>query len=414
VATWIQPERGAGTAHPATTPYTWLTGRIREVALGLGDPDPQPLLALPTDHRGWIDPTVLVQRASAAGGAIDRPIDTAVALARLAPSGRSEALHHAAGLPGALGRAVRAALGGDDDLSDLPDVVAGVIGWLRDEAPEGPPYLFGAAEREEVPRKSSRELAIEVNSQQPRVVDVDGVSMMDWSHLPAYWEMRAAYAYEHGKTYAPGWAATLWPGDHRWLWRDDATATPTLRMLLDPDEPVPPEALVAVIRQIGREKPEERALTVDIVIQAIGDARVTSTELARALHTNFEGATPVSSARLVTLLQQTATASTLHRAVVRAALIAVLPTWFGGLARQQMYEPLVLLDEVCAIDSTPITDPNARALLDSLATGKAKTAAIARRLLNRDPAEHNCSDAGAWPAAALAAALTARIQRAER
>jgi hypothetical protein len=41
VASWIQPERGAGPAHPVTKPGTWLTGRIREVALGLGDPDPQ-------------------------------------------------------------------------------------------------------------------------------------------------------------------------------------------------------------------------------------------------------------------------------------------------------------------------------------------------------------------------------------
>jgi len=415
VASWIQPERGAGTAHPVTTPYTWLAGRIREVALGLGDPDPQPLLALPTDHRGWIDPAVLVQRAGAVGGAINRPIDTAVALARLAPCGWSAALHHATDLPGGLGRAVRAALGGDDDRSDLPDVVAGVIRWLRGEAHEGPPYLFGAVERDEVPRKSSRELAIEVNKQQPRVIDANGARTMDWSHLPAYWEMRAAYAYEHGETYAPGWAATLWPGDRRWLWHDDVTATPTLRLLLDPDEPVPPEALVAVIRQIGRGKPEERALAVDIIIQAIGDARVTSTELARVLHTTVDGGTTVSSGRLVTLLQQTAAGSALHRAVVRAALIAVLPTWLGRLAGQQMYGPLAMLDEVCAIDITPVTDPKTRAFLNTLATGRSKTATVTRRLLNREPAAgHDRSDAGAWPAAALADALAARIERAER
>jgi hypothetical protein len=63
-----------------------------------------------------------------------------------------------------------------------------------------------------------------------------------------------------------------------------------------------------VIRQTGRRKPEERALAVDVIIQAIGDARVTSTELARAVHTTLEGGTTVSSGRLVTLLQQTAAA----------------------------------------------------------------------------------------------------------
>jgi hypothetical protein len=417
VASWIQPERGAGPAHPVTKPGTWLTGRTREVALGLGDPDPQPLLALPTDQRGWIDPAVLVKRASAADGTIKRPIDTAVALARLTPPGRAAALHQAADLPGALGRAIRAALGGDDDRSALPDVVAGVIGWLRGDAHEGLPYLFGAAERDAPPGRTSQELAIEVNKQllgMPPVADADGVLTVDFSDLPAYQEMRAAYAYERAQHYAPDWAATLWPGDHRWLWRNNATTAAALRLLLDPHEPVPPEALVAAIRQVSREKPEERTLAADIIVQTIGDARVTSTELAHALHTTIEGATTVTSARLVTLLQETAAASALHRAAVRAALIDILPTWLGRLAGQQRYGPLALLDEVCAIDGTPITHPKTRALLNTLTSARSKSATITRRLLDRSPAaNHIRSDASAWPAGALAAALTARIERAE-
>lgn len=417
VASWIQPERGAGPAHPITTPGTWLTGRIREVALGLGDPDPQPLLSLPTDQRGWIDPAVLVKRASAAGGMIKRPIDTAVALARLTPPGRAAALHQAANLPGAQGRAIRAALGGDDDRSALPDVVAGVIGWLRGDAHDDLPHMIGAAERDEPPRRTSQELAIEVNKQllgMPPVVDADGVPAMDFSDLPAYREMRAAYAYECAQRYAPDWAATLWPGDHRWLWRVDATTAAALRLLLDPHEPVPPEALVAAIRQASREKPEERTLAVDIIVQTVGDARVTSTELARALHTTVEGAASVTSARLVTLLRESAAASALHRAAVRAALIDTLPTWLGRLASQQRYGPLALLDELCATDGTPITHPKTRALLNTLTSARSKSATITRRLLDRSPAASPIrSDASAWPADALAAALTARIERTE-
>jgi hypothetical protein len=413
VASWIQPERGAGPAYPVAKPGTWLTGRIREVALGLGDPDPRPLLALPTDKRGWIEPAVLVERASAAGGALKRPIDAAVALARLNPSGRTAALHQATDLPGALGRAVRAALGGDDDGTGLPGVVAGVIGWLRGDAHEGPPYLFGAAERDEAPRRTSQELAAEFNLQM-RGVPVDRQLAMDFSELPAYQEMRAAYGYECAQRYAPDWAATLWPGEHRWLWRDEATAGAGLRLLLDPHEPVPPEALIATIRQVSREKPEERTLAVDIFVQTIGDARVTSTELARALLTTVEGTTTVSSARLVTLLQETATASALHRATVRAALVDVLPTWLDRRAGQHRYGPLALLDEVCATDGTPITYPATRALLKTLASGRSKSATIARRLIDRRPAVGRVrSNTSAWPAAALAAALTARIERAD-
>jgi hypothetical protein len=415
VATWIEPERGAGPDYPAAKPGTWLTGRIREVALGLGDADPLPLLALPTDERGWIEPAVLVKRAAASGGAIKRPIDAAVALARLTPSGRTGALHQATDLPGALGRAVRAALGGDDDQSGLPAVVAGVIRWLRGDAHEGPPYLFGAVERDEAPRRTSQELAIDVNLQlqgKP-VVNADGEVAMELIQLPAYQEMRAAYAYECAQRFAPDWAATLWPSDHRWLWRDDATTGAGLRLLLDPDEPVPPEALVAAIRQVSRRKPEERTLAVDILIQTIGDARVTSTELARALLTTVEGATTVSSARLVTLLQETAAASALHRATVRASLIDMLPTWLGRLSGQHRYGPVALLDEVCATDGTPITHPKTRAPLKILATGRSKSATIARRLLDRSPpAKHVRSNTSAWPADALTDALTARIERA--
>jgi hypothetical protein len=358
-----------------------------------------------------------VKRASAAGGTIKRPIDTAVALARLTPPGRAAALHQAADLPGALGQAIRAALGGDDDRSALPDVVAGVIGWLRGDAHEGLPYLIGTAERDEPPRRTSQELADEVNKQllgMPPVVDADGVIAMDFSDLPAYREMRAAYAFECAQRYAPDWATTLWPGDHRWLWRDDATTAAALRLLLDPHEPVPPEALVAAIRQVSREKPEERTLAVDIIVQTIGDARVTSTELAHALDATVEGGTSVTSARLVTLLRETAAASALHRAAVRAALIDMLPTWLGRLAGPQRYGPLALLDEVCAIDGTPITHPKARALLSTLTSARSKSATITRRLLDRSPAaSHIRSDASAWPADALAAALTARIERAE-
>ena len=95
-------------------------------------------------------------------------------------------------------------------------------------------------------------------------------------------------------------------------------------------------------------------------------------------------------------------------------LIDILPTWLGRLAGQR-YGPLALLDEVCATDGTPITHPETRALLSTLTSARSKSATITRRILDRSPAaSHTRSDAGAWPAAALAAALTARIERAGR
>jgi Family of unknown function (DUF6493) len=351
--------------HPAT-PLGWLSGRIHEVVRGVTAPDPRPLLALPTDPRGWLDPAVLVQRARAAGGAVHRPFDTAVALARLAPSGRAEALREAADLSGDLGRAVRAALSGDT-ADGLPGMVARVLQWLRGGPHEGPPYRFGTPDA--VPR--------------------------------TFRDLR----YERSHGFAPWWAATLWPGDHEWLWWHNVTAGPTLRLLFDPDEPLTPDALLATVRQAASDKPDGRAIAADVLVQAIGDGRLTSGPLARVVRSRYD----TEPARLVTVLQQAASVSALHRAVVRAALVAALPEWLGDQpAGQHTYRPLALLDELCATDGTPVTDPAARAVLIRLATGGSKTAAVGRRLRDRP------QGAPAWPAEALGVALAARIERAER
>jgi Family of unknown function (DUF6493) len=369
------------------TPFAWLFGRVREVASGVTEAETRPLLALPTDPRGWLDPAVLVSRARAAGGAIRRPVDTAVALARLAPSGRVEAVRDAADLPGDLGRAVRAALSGEE-AHGLPDVVVGVLAWQRSGPHHGPPYLFGQPEQA---LRTPRDLRDEVRR---RGYDQQYVA-----------DLRSAYEYERTHGSAPWWSATLWPGDHEWLWRHHLTAGPTLRLLLDPDEPVTPDALLATVRQAASEKPEERGLAVDVLVQAIGDGRLTGAALGRAVRRRYD----TEPARLVGLLQETASASALHRAVVRAGIIAALPEWLGDQpVGQHTYRPLALLDELCATDGTPVTGPAARAVLTRLATGGSKTAAVARRLRDRDPAGDT------WPAEALAGALAARIDRAER
>jgi hypothetical protein len=284
----------------ALTPRHWLSGRIREVATA----PPGPLLALPEDDEGWISPETLVHRAGWYEGRIVRRLDTAIALARLMPRGRSLARERAGELPGPLGEVVRAALGGDLPAVPAPSVhgpVLDMVLWARGWTPDGPPYRGESV--------GERELA-----------------------------------------YAPLWAATLWPGDHRWLWQAEPSASRAVSLLARSSEPAPPEAVRAVVREGA----------VDLLRRMIADARVGSAELAAAL----DGA-PVA------LLAETAAASVLHRAVVRTALLLALPDRPPG----EREEALRLLERLRVADRLPELSP-------------------------------------AWPPEALAAALDARSGRA--
>lgn len=376
VATWADPQRGAGPETPLSSPFGWLTGRIREVALDLANRRAGRLLALPTDRRGWIDPTTLVARAAAAGdGSITRPVDTATAIMRLAPWGRAAALAEAAGLPGPLGRAIRAACGSGDGLADLPVPVANAVRWLQGQPHEGPPYLFGGEGEPVLP-------------------------------FPGWREHRDAWVDGRVRDYGCGWAHTLWPADHRWIWQDSALSQALLRLLLDPDEPLPPAALTAVLRQPPDAEPEQRVLACDVVTQAIADGRLASPGLTDGLISvlSADHTTAGPAARMLT---QAAKASPLHRVVVRRALLASVSAW-----RTQRPAPrwafLTLLDELCAADRTGVPGDGARAELTELTARRSKAASLARSLLARPVT------AGDWSAEAAALALAGRIERPER
>ncbi len=377
VATWAQPQRGAAPETPLSSPFGWLAGRIREVALDLANGRASRLLALPTDSRGWIDPTTLVARVAAVGdGWITRPVDAATAIMRLAPWGRAAARAEAAGLPGPLGRAIRAACGSEDDLTGLPTPVANAVGWLGGQPHEGPPYLFGGEGEPVLP-------------------------------LPGGWKQyQDAWVYARARDYGDGWAHALWPADHRWIWQDNTLSQALLRLLLDPDEPLFPAALAAVLRQPADTEPEQRVLAADVLTQAIADGRVASPGLTNGL-VSVLSADHAVAGRVARMLVQAARASPLHRVVVRRALIASVSAW-----RTQQSAPrcafLTLLDELCAADRTGVPGGGRRAELSELTAGKSKSASLARGLLARPVAAEE------WSPEASALTLSGRIERAER
>lgn len=115
---WLRRRRPLGLVRPwfrLVGPVRLLQRRLLELARRVAAGVEGPVLAAPTHAGGWIDPGVLVERVARAEalGLPALPVDAALALLRLAPEGRGEALATAAGIDGDLARALRFALGGD-------------------------------------------------------------------------------------------------------------------------------------------------------------------------------------------------------------------------------------------------------------------------------------------------------------
>ena len=407
VANWMEPDRVIAGKGELATPRDWLVGRIREVALLLQRRCRTRLLALPTDEADWIDPGVLAERVLAIGdAALRQPLDTAIAVARLAPWGRRAALDRLTGAAGTLAAVVRAACGSGEDVSAAPDPVRRAVAWQLGHPHAGPAYLFGApapAPPEEYDRLDIAEL---YDRAEHRTMP-DGGIYLDMTHLAEYQAWERWHAYLRVARYATGWAASQWPGDDRWVWAGEPHSRMALRWLLDPDEPLPPEALTVLVRRLVEDSPERRALATDILTQAITDGRITSRELGAALAIHPDPWHSRAAGRMVEALTLTAPVSPLHRAVVRRSLATSATAWHTVPARP-LCALLTLLDQLCTTDGFGLAVPEARTALQPLATGRTKSAALIRRVLAHPTTGTD------WPAAAAAATLTGRLDRARR
>ena len=97
--------------------YAWIFWSfVESIGADVCKREARQLLSTPTHEGGWLEPGQLVERIEAQGAKASarHPIDRALAILRLAPDGRDEALERSRGLEGELARAVRYALGGDE------------------------------------------------------------------------------------------------------------------------------------------------------------------------------------------------------------------------------------------------------------------------------------------------------------
>jgi hypothetical protein len=360
------------------------------------------LLALPTDTAGWIDLPVLARRVLALGDeAMARPYDVAVAIARLAPWGRDQALELLRDVPGALAATLRAACGCEDGLDEVPEPVRRTVAWLLATPPTGAPYRYGEPATPAPPRQGLTIMAMMAGArleEQP-----DGSIDLNLDNAPAWLAFPRWQTYERHTWYAPAWGLSQWPGHVDWIWDDPLLGRRFLRHLLNPNLAVPSAAVARVVELLGDDEATMRTLAADVLTRAVGDGRLTSAGLAAALAPPWH---PTYGGRLATGLARVAASGPLHRAVVAHALVASVPAW-TTLPARPLCTVLELLDEAYAAGGNGVPPGSARESIAALAKGRSRTATLAARVLAHDWSQE-------WPLQASAAAVRGRLERARR
>jgi hypothetical protein len=386
-----------------------------------------PLLSTPTHAGGFIDPRVLVARAQANGPDTD-VYDRILALLRIAPEHRAEALSQAGGVPGELGSALRYALGGDEAVGPTGSLwyaAARTRAPLADDAavesrhPDGGPdagraalYAIDVAGFASGNRGLIRSALFE-NPPGPIVLEPPLPADLPHDRLPT-----ACHRKPPRMFFGAGpWATSLWPlcalptlareahlaalylDSQGLYWRGD------WEPLFDPDAPLGLPGALLVSLGVGARHPSLSKLAEDALLAAIDDSRLDGPLLGAAMTPLLQWG-QVTLARWVRALRTVADASPLHVQVLRTATERAV-----GDAAPPPRSSLPLLETLheWVVASGGLVDyAPARAWLGTI-TGSGKAASLAAALLAR-----RNDEGAAHRRAAARRALEQRVSRAER
>lgn len=407
------------------------------------------LFSIPTHHGGWIAPAVLVSRsraAQAAGVETGTP-DRVLALLRLAPDGRAEALRAAGDIAGEWGAALRHALGGEETVGDSAALwVAAARArapFADDEAVSArfPGLGPGAGEVGQVGHsirvarsKSYTFHYFDLHSEpsppatppsfpggalalMPTVVAHRTVSFRWWTEGKT---TKRAEPLTPDYGLSP-WGRTLQPANPDVLFASTASDTAMhsddprgssaspydgYTVAMDPDTPLTRMGLDMLCVGLNARDAAEGQLATDLLIAAIEDGRVTGPALGIAmaglLYSGF-----VKPKRWAARLSDAARVSPLHMQTMRLALEQALANDGRAIPRDS-HALMELLHELCVETGEAIAKPETRDFLGGI-KGGGKAAKLAKTLLaltETDPLPHR--------RAAAAIALAGRIERTER
>ena len=417
---------------------------------------PRRQLSAPTHTGHWIDPLVLVERSLGAAAKNTPPLlgiaDQVLALLRLAPDRRALALEAGRTLTGEWGMALRYALGGDEACGatkslwvaasrarapfDNDPRIARLTGRSQPGLDQAPQFSYTTTPREGGwltlgLRGSGSGDAVNfgkegIDGRRARLAEAASPedcfptrSMCDPAQL------------SHLDTYIPGdmrhtgsWVTALWPQHPEPVFALSAKAACMLdgnnyarpaneplahglKLILDPDVPIGPMALLMLCRGLNAIDGAAAEGTVDALIACVEDGRLDGDTLGAAMH-EFLMSGLVVAKRWPERLKDVARSSPSALLVVRAALARALYRGTPKRELRDMHAWLETLLELAIEAGEAIEDPKTRdGLRGYLAGGKAKKPAQA--LLDLKPSKSRFVRAFA-----AVHALRSRIARAER
>jgi hypothetical protein len=374
------------------------------------DKNALPLLALPTQSDGWLDPAALAERLATqekAGVHVVDDMDLAQALLRLTPDGRAEALQAVAKrklydmdlvrfalgegkkLPemrGARGRELllaaahaRALL---DDLADLD--LGGIVMPQVGLRPDGSIHLAGP-------------------------ICEDPALPGDLLSRAFSWEAAMPGEEAWGRTgrddsLVTGWQMLVWPGDRRAVCllgsMIRASSPVFLKNLLDRDMTWHDEAARLAAWALGTDVPAAKGLVTDALIEALGERTLDPALLGKHLAAILDN---LKLNRVAAVLAEAARVSPLHQWSVCKTVDTVL----AGLKQTpaDLHHLLTVMLETATLTGQQLSEA-AGASLKAI-PGGSKTAKLAKQLLQLE----------ASPAKMIPvrdAALSASMARAER
>ncbi len=393
----------------------FLSRRSLAVARRVADGRAAPLLSAPTHAGGWIDASDLVQRLNAWSGTAPDITDTCLAMLRLAPDNRSQALRQLKKATTEWGRAIRYALGADR--VRMGKTAALWIAAARSRSPwcddaklekafpkRGPDAGCTASFAFERRTRGSEYyrhtyLTVKSDPRPPKKVDPDFVTVILHAQRGAVkgltWELGGAGGRTEGSV---RWTTTIWPQARESLfaaaacdiadnvdWYEARWQNKTLlEPLLDPGTPLRTMGLLLLSVALAAKEPGENGLATDIAIQAIEDGRLGSDNfgamLAELLPTGL-----IKPGRWQKTFSEVARISPPHTLVVQQSLERCLCGAPDKMPRD-FAKLLDLLKELSIETGQGITDERCRNFLAGI-KGSGKAAKTAKALLALESSE---------------------------
>lgn len=381
-------------------PIGFLSAHCLAVAKRIATRNAFQLLSTPTHQGGWIDPRDLAKRVNAWNGTDPDMHDVILAMLRLAPENRDDALKSLSKNPSEWHNAIRHALGADK-------VVIGKAGALwaaaaRARSPwqvdpqvqkKHPSMGPDTGEMAEVTiqfkcRKSGPytfyESSFSVQPEIPKNVDPLLVTVQMHSSRALgrdyFFEMGGFAGRTNG---AVRWTATIWPLARESFfaasadncfdnldWSEAQWQNRTmLECLLDAGTPLRYAGNLFLVGMLAAKEPGESGLATDIAIHAIESGRLGSNNLGAALSILLQSGL-IKPGRWQKTLAEVARSSPVHAAVVQIALQQCFSDPLKSMQKDSA-KLLELLFELSSELGVPVTsEPCQKWLASGAATGK--------------------------------------------